>query len=706
MNVYVIDKSSMAPVPNSNDWDNHKHAIRLVYLSTDADVFYWFALDRPEAIITCGPHTNYPVLAKLPVQYRGRWVHVAQKSDITVHLIRSCAQGLIFKDDFRQPCLSIFTTAFASGNRIERAYRSILAQTTENWEWVIIDDSHTKETWKQYLKPLAKQDPRVRIYRRHTNDGFIGAMKRDAAMLCRGKYLVELDHDDEFSTKHALQWIASAFDQNPHINFIGSDCTEIYENTLANHSYGEYFGRGFQGYYAQWKNGRWINVARNGPLNGYQLRHIVGIYNHVRAMRASVYRELGGHNSNLRVADDYELFVRFFLRADPSNPQQRTMARLPENLYIQYRTYNQSNFTLKLNGEIQVLTKGAALFYENAIHARFEQLGIDDSFYLLEDKKNRVTEIPENPFWRRWNAEETVDCVLDPNPNCISIIMSTFNRPELCLRAVRSVVAQTFTNWMLYIVGDQCPALDALMDHEPIMHSEKIRYWNLITGGKDGAVPKNYAAKLLATSNYIAYLDDDNYWKPNHLETLYATLTSDPELGFVYSSFETEGLTVLCGEPVRKYRVDTSAVLHVASLFSKFGYWRTQKDVGYANDWEIVHRWKRGGIKHAATRLATLCYNNNHQHQNIRGIYEAYGDQIPLTDQDWINHAQRVAAIAQENVSWKQLHETKQCLTQPTNKPKDEVLYKEEEARFRKVIDETPEVSVYVFPNLVSSCTQ
>ena len=695
MNVYIIDKGSMAPVPNSQDWDNHEHSVRLVYLSTDEDVFHLFAKETPEAIITCGNNHHYHRLPQLPVQFRGRWIHVNQKSDITVHKIRTCARSLMFNDDFRLPVISIFTTAFASGNRIERAYRSISKQTTENWEWVIIDDSHTSETWTKHLVPLAQNDPRVRIYKRHCNDGFIGAMKRDAAMLCRGKYLVELDHDDEFATTDALKMIADAFNKNPHVNFLGSDCSEIYENTLANHCYGEFFGYGFVGYYAQWMNGRWVNVARNGPLNEYTLRHIIGIYNHVRACRASVYHELGGHNHNMRVADDYELFLRFFLRADPSDPTKRTMARLPENLYIQYRTYNQSNFTLKLNGEIQVLTKASSAHNEAAIHARLEQLDMDDNFAIVNGK--RVGKHPDKPFWRTWNSEQTADCVLDPNPDCISIIVSTYNRPELLVRAVKSVFAQTFTNWRLFIVGDQCPALDAVMDREPIMHSDKIRYWNMISGGKDGAVPKNYAAKLLATSNYIAYLDDDNYWQPNHLQTLFDLLTADPTLGFVYSSFEVEGLTIICDVPAQLYRIDTSCLLHRADLFQMCGYWRTQKDVGYANDWELVHRWKRVGIKHAATKLATLVYNNKDQRQNVRAIYQAYNDQLPMTEDDWLAHKMRVACIAQEsppNIETIKIDNMKTEKEEPKPKPEPEP-----EVRFRKVIDEVPIVSVYVFPN-------
>lgn len=686
MNVYIIDKGSMAPIPNSEDWNNHSNSLRLIYLTTDADVFNLFAKEKPEAIVTCG-NFNYPTLRKLPWAYRGRWIHVAEKKDITVSKIHSCTAGLIFNDEARKPVISVFTTAFASGNRIQRAYRSILNQAHDNWEWVIFDDSLDSNTWDNYLVPLASNDPRVRIYRRNCNDAFIGAVKRDAAMLCRGLYLVELDHDDEFATPEAFRLIAKTFDENPHISLIGSDCCELYENTLANHSYGEHFGRGYHGYYAQWYNGKWINVVRNGPLNGYTARHIVGVYNHVRVFRASVYHEVGGHNANMRVADDYELILRFFCHAYAADSSKPTLARLPELLYIQYRTYNQSNFTIKLNGVIQILTAQTAKHYETKLQTRFEQLGVDDKYALIDNGTARVSDIPHQPFYRTWFAEPSADCVLDPNPNCVSIIMSTYNRPDMCLRAIQSVFAQTYQNWKLYIVGDQCPALDALMDREAIMHNNnKIRYWNMITGGKDGAVPKNYAAKLLVTSNYIAYLDDDNYWKPNHLQTLVDAMSTQPDLSFVYGSFECDGLEIICGEPVQKCRIDTSTMLHLRSLFDEFGYWRTQKNVGYANDWEIVSRWKAAGKKYLATKAVTLIYNNNHMHQNMRGIYELYGDQVPRTEQQWQEYEERIKQQQQQ-----QNEQKKQTCT--VNNNNNTVCA----TPFQKVIDEEPEISVFAF---------
>src|SRR6185369_13409754 len=72
-------------------------------------------------------------------------------------------------------------------------------------------------------------------------------------------------------------------------------------------------------------------------------------------------------------------------------------------------------------------------------------------------------------------------------------------------------------------------------------------------------------------------------------------------------------------------RIDTSCLLHETSLFSKYGYWRTHKEVGYAHDWEIVSRWVQGNEPWVATELVTLEYNN--ANQDMKAIRDFYNDQ-------------------------------------------------------------------------------
>ena len=67
--------------------------------------------------------------------------------------------------DPRSNLLSVFTPAYNSGARLERAYKSLQAQTWRNWEWVIYDDSDLKDkgnTWNT-LKKLRDSDQRIKI---------------------------------------------------------------------------------------------------------------------------------------------------------------------------------------------------------------------------------------------------------------------------------------------------------------------------------------------------------------------------------------------------------------------------------------------------------------------------------------------------------------------------------------------------------------
>ena len=682
-NVYVISKN-VTSLPDSESWPK-EHLLNLIYLPSDDNVSQHFVVQKPDAIITCG-NQSCSQLQSLSQQFARKWLHFETVENITVEKIKHCIFAFLRSTEAKKPVFSVFTASYESGERIERAYRSLQQQTNPHWEWVILDDSKSENTWNNHLTKLQNMDARVRIYRKQHNDGVIGSVKHDAAMLCRGKYLIELDHDDELRN-NALQLIGDAFEQHPEVALLGSDCSEIYENTLHNHSYGEHFGFGFHGYYCEWYNGRWINVARNGPINGWTIRHIVGIYNHVRVMRASVYHELDGHDVFLNVADDYELFLRTFI-------SKYRVGLLPESLYLQYRTYDASNFTLQRNAMIQLLTRVSQRWHEQGIRNKFKDLNLKDDGV----RENQFGELEQNitpprPAYLSATPDVRADIVMDPNPNRVSIIMSTYDRPELCLRAVKSVLKQEFTNWILYIVGDHCPALHALMDHEAVMQDTRIRYWNLVTPGRDGAVPKTYAAKLLATSNYIAYLDDDNEWEPDHLKTLYHSLEIHPAVTFALSSFSCDQYKIIVKEP-RLYRVDTSCILHLSKLFTKYGYWKTQKEVGYANDWDIVHRWLKGGEKWVVTEKPTLRYNNNHQHQNMRKIYEAYGDQIPL-EQD----TKQVHVEKQELLLNKQSHT--EALESPlTNQQvQEQQAEKEQQAEEEEEEDQgdEPKITVYRF---------
>ena len=92
----------------------------------------------------------------------------------------------------KKPLVSIMMPAYNAGKYIGRAIESVLAQTYENWELIIVDDCSTDNT---YEIAASYKDPRIRIFRNDVNIG-PGPSRNEAIKYSRGEWLAYLDADD------------------------------------------------------------------------------------------------------------------------------------------------------------------------------------------------------------------------------------------------------------------------------------------------------------------------------------------------------------------------------------------------------------------------------------------------------------------------------------------------------------------------------
>ncbi len=98
----------------------------------------------------------------------------------------------------------------------------------------------------------------------------------------------------------------------------------------------------------------------------------------------------------------------------------------------------------------------------------------------------------------------------------VSVIIPTFNRPQQLQRAVESVLSQTYANVEIIVVNDAGEDVAGVLAAVP--HPEKIV--SVRHGvNRDRAAARNSGLKL-ARGKYIAYLDDDDRFLPEHLQTL------------------------------------------------------------------------------------------------------------------------------------------------------------------------------------------
>lgn len=96
--------------------------------------------------------------------------------------------------DYREGSVSIIMPAYNSEDFIIETIQSVIKQTYENWELLIIDDCSTDRT-QEIIKDFAESDKRVKYHRLTENSG--AATARNTAIdLAQGKYLAFLDSDD------------------------------------------------------------------------------------------------------------------------------------------------------------------------------------------------------------------------------------------------------------------------------------------------------------------------------------------------------------------------------------------------------------------------------------------------------------------------------------------------------------------------------
>src|SRR5258708_11956965 len=94
-----------------------------------------------------------------------------------------------------KPLVSVVIPAFNRERVIGTAIKSVLAQTFQDFEVIVVDDGSRDETAKNAIM-LACSEPRVRILRSETNRG-AQAARNAGARAARGQWPSVLESDDE-----------------------------------------------------------------------------------------------------------------------------------------------------------------------------------------------------------------------------------------------------------------------------------------------------------------------------------------------------------------------------------------------------------------------------------------------------------------------------------------------------------------------------
>lgn len=177
----------------------------------------------------------------------------------------------------------------------------------------------------------------------------------------------------------------------------------------------------------------------------------------------------------------------------------------------------------------------------------------------------------------------------------VATVIPTHKRPEQLLTAVASALAQTVTDQVVVVVDDGA-GLPPMPD-DPRLVAVSLSRNIGITG-----IVRNIGIRL-TQSRFVAFVDDDNVWEPDHLEKALAALQSAPHPDAVYTAlhrvYPDGGTMDLLSVPfdrrlaTRKAFLDTNALVATRNKDLVFSRIRRPPEVLPREDWELVYRYSR-----------------------------------------------------------------------------------------------------------------
>lgn len=207
----------------------------------------------------------------------------------------------------------------------------------------------------------------------------------------------------------------------------------------------------------------------------------------------------------------------------------------------------------------------------------------------------------------------------------VTVIVPTFNRADVVLeRTLPSVLRQSYENWEILVVGDRMP--DELALRLDAFRHPRVRFINLKRRGLypeqkgplwyvAGTKPMNYGLRI-ARGHWIAHLDDDDEFLPEHLEQLLrAARTRNVEwahgkVRFVSDDPERPSTREVGSASPRMGTISRISSIYHAGL-KTFRYngqcWR----YFYPGDWDLWERFLDMGVTRTYLDRVTAIHHGN-----------------------------------------------------------------------------------------------
>ena len=139
----------------------------------------------------------------------------------------------------------------------------------------------------------------------------------------------------------------------------------------------------------------------------------------------------------------------------------------------------------------------------------------------------------------------------------VSVIMPSYNTAHLIAGALDSVLQQTFSDFEIIVVSDGSPDTEEL---ERVLAPYMSRIVYIKQENKRASGARNTAIGK-ARGEFLAFLDSDDIWLPDHLTSQMQLFEEDPALDLVYCN------SLAVGDPTRPHEFMSRCPSHGAATF-------------------------------------------------------------------------------------------------------------------------------------------
>lgn len=265
------------------------------------------------------------------------------------------------------PMISVIMPAYNAEKYIKEAINSVLRQTYDNFEFIIIDDGSLDNTVKEIKKYI---DPRIIFIQNEKNKGLIETLN-NAIRIAKGKYIARMDADD-IACSERLEKQFNYMENNPDISILGANLRYI------SGTYETHFPEKYEDIKIQ-------------MLESNKISHPT-----VMMRKAHIVNSQLRYNENYPSAEDYKLWIDAIqngLKIE-NMPDILLFYRIHENQISSQKKQEQERITQKIIKEYSLLFAGEDEKLSNKelaiISKRFEYVNPPKPIFDLMYKLRKI----------------------------------------------------------------------------------------------------------------------------------------------------------------------------------------------------------------------------------------------------------------------------------------------------------------------------